>query len=259
WDRGEIPLYSRYVLRSTDEAQSFGDETEVLHRKPHETDPGNKMIQLASGRVVMPMMRVTSAVAGGYPVGTLDGGCYTSDDGGRTWVEPRQWFSLPMRGVMAPTAVELEDSTVFMVMRTQLGALFGSRSADGAETWSAPWVTTLRAPESCPALTRVPAGGDLVIVWNNSLYEPYRGHYGFRTPLSIAVSHDGGRTWGRTKHIETEAGWEFTNPAINFTSRGGLVVTYVASPMDSVDRPGRFGRSNMSLKAAIADIDWLYS
>ena len=114
-----------------------------------------------------------------------------------------------------------------------------------------------RAPESMPCLARVPQTGYLIIVWNHSLFEPEYDHSGRRNPLTVAVSKDDGRSWVKLKDLETDPTWEFTNPACHFTSGGKIIITYVASPMDNPNPPGRLGRSRMSLRAAIGDIEWL--
>ena len=106
---------------------------------------------------------------------------------------------------MEPHVEALTDGSVLMVMRTQLGSVFSCRSRDGGLTWSAPQATALRAPESCPELARHPRSGDLWLLWNDSEYDPAFGsHFGKRSPLSLAVSGDEGRTWLRRSVIESD-------------------------------------------------------
>jgi sialidase-1 len=145
-----------------------------------------------------------------------------------------------------------------MVMRAQLGSVFQSISEDGGATWSKPQTTGLRAPESCPGLLRIPQTGDLALIWNDSPYDPKFDHYGVRSPLSVAVSKDDGRTWGRSKAIESDPDWEFTNPAAIVTREGRLIIVYEASKYESLTPPGKLGRSRMHLKLAIVELDWLY-
>ena len=75
------------------------------------------------------------------------------------------------------------------------------------------------------------------------------------------MEHVGGDTIGHDHslcNIASIPEWEFSNPSVHFTSQGKVIVTYVASRMDDPEPPGRLGRSCMPLKAAIADVDWLY-
>ena len=103
-----------------------------------------------------------------------------------------------------------------------------------------------------------PTTGDLLIIWNHARFDPNFNHSGKRTPLTVAVSKDEGCTWENYKDIETDPLYEFTNPSCHFTSSGKVIITYVVSKMDNPDPPGRFRRSIMPLKAAIADVDWFY-
>jgi hypothetical protein len=97
-----------------------------------------------------------------------------------------------------------------------------------------------------------------MVIWNHSTYDPKFDHYGRRYPLTVAISRDDGQSWEKIKNIETDPAWEFTNPTCYFTSQNKVIITYVASPMDDPNPPGRLGRSKMSLKAAMADVAWLY-
>jgi len=108
-----------------------------------------------------------------------------------------------------------------MVMRRQLGALFLCESQDDGNTWSKPECTGLRAPESCPDISRVPGAGDLLMVWSNSPYDPAcRSHCGKRSPLIAAIFCDGGRTWASVRDIEDDPGRAFSNPGCRFISSG---------------------------------------
>jgi len=249
--------YSRFVWRSKDEGKTFPSQTTMYSRRFHETSPGNTMIQLSFGRLIQPIGASVTLGAGGY-AGHVMAGCYISNDDGYSWMEPTSWVDLPMRGIMEPHVVELEDGRLLMYTRTQLGAIFQSESKDGGLNWSKPQTTGVRAPESCPCLTKIPKTGDLLLVWNHSMYDPGFDHYGKRTPLTVAISRDKGRNWENFKNIESDPNWEFTNPSCNFTSQDKAIITYVASPMAIPHPPGRLGRSRMTLKAAIADIEWFY-
>ena len=162
-----------------------------------------------------------------------------------------------MRGAMEPHIIERSDGTLLMTLRTQLGAVFKSTSSDGGVNWSLAQTTGIRAPESMPCMIKIPQTGDLLLIWNDSLYHPHYDHYGKRTPLTAAISRDEGETWENFKNIETDPVFEFTNPACFFIG-DQVIIIYEASRMDNPEPPGRLGRSRMSMKAAYADIDWFY-
>jgi hypothetical protein len=83
-----------------------------------------------------------------------------------------------------------------------------------------------------------------MLIWNDSLYDPSHHHYGERSPLSIAISDDGGSTWRRAGNIEPPGDFEYTNIGCTFISTGEAIITYMAiSPA--------FTRTGIDLWAAI--------
>lgn len=244
---------SGYVWISRDEGASFAPLADAWEHRPL-GPAANVLKRLSSGRLLWPVSAPSGLVDEGQNV-WINGAVY-SDDGGLTWRESDTWVQLPMRGAMEPHVEELRDGRVLMVMRTQLGAVFQSHSSDGGATWSKPQTTGLRAPESCPELTRLTETGDLLIMWNNSLYDPaWASHFGKRTPLTVAISSDEGLTWGHLRDIETQPGWAFSNPGANPTSRGTVIFNYWCSEYRET---GRMRDWPIELRVAVADIDWLY-
>lgn len=251
-----------FVCFSDDECRTFSEprEHDVIRQN---NISGDEPVQLSTGRILLPILRLDGEWCGVGPDGRQLDTCFSSvaisDDDGRSWRRADNWVGLPLRGAMEPRIAELSDGRLLMTLRTQLGAVFASHSSDQGQTWSHPQTTGLRAPESMPSLKNIPGSKDLVIVWNHGLYDPGFDHFGKRTPLTVAISRDDGRTWERFKDIETDPDYEFTNAAIHFTSRGKMIVTYMASKMASTQPPGILGRSRIPLKAFVADVEWLYS
>jgi len=258
---GAPQVSTGYVCESSDEGQTFSRPREHDLIRRNDVD-GDELVQLSSGRIILPISRVL----GNWCSVTEDGvtadhsivSSSYSDDDGQTWQGADTWLDLPRRGAMEPRIAELRDGRLLMTMRTELGAVFQSESRDQGTTWSKPQTTGLKAPESMPCLRRIPDTGDLLLVWNNSSFDPDFDHSGKRTPLTVAISTDDGQSWRNSKDLETDPEWEFTNPSVHFTCQGKVIVTYVASRMDNPDPPGRLGRSCMPLKAAIVDLEWLY-
>jgi sialidase-1 len=157
---------------------------------------------------------------------------------------------------MEPHVEQRRDGSLLMVMRTQLGSLYQSVSKDGGKTWAKATSLRVEAPESCPELIKIPSTGDLLLVWNASRYDPrWPSHFGKRTPLSAAVSKDGGKTWGEPRHLETDPGWAFSNPGCCFTSKGRVVINYWACKYQP---SGLMANYPIHLKAALVDLRWLY-
>ena len=260
------PSISSFACFSRDECKSFSDPVTIWSKSPERSGSQGDLRQLSTGRILYPMIRLI-----GYEHQDDGGdhciaGCWYSDDEGTTWQEGG-CVDLPLRGTMEDKLEELKDGRLLMVMRTELGAVFKSHSEDGGCTWSQPQTTGLRAPESCPGLRRIPQTGDLLIVWNHSLFDPGFDHCGIRSPLTVAISKDEGETWEKIKDVETDPEWEFTNPVILVTTDGEVLIVYEASKYESLTGPGhgntgqtgRVGRDRMHLKLARFDLDWLYA
>jgi sialidase-1 len=156
-----------------------------------------------------------------------------SDDDCATWVFGQQNISLPMRGAMEPFIAELGDGRLIMVMRNQLGSLFKSYAADRGASWSLPQTTGLSIPESCPYVTNLPGSDSIMVVWNNAEYNMHwRSHYGKRSPLTAAISSDGGVTFTDFWDIENDPETAFSNPGITWTRDGVCLLTYWVCPYD---------------------------
>ena len=197
--------------------------------------------RLTSGRLLLPTVAPSAVLY--------------SDDGGRTWQPSGERIFLPMRGAGEPHVEETRDGRVLMVMRNELGSLFMSESADEGMTWSKPQTTGLRTPESCPELSRIPGTGDLLMIWNNSDYDPgFFSHYGKRSPLTAAVSCDEGRTWEHVRDIEDDPSHAFSNPGCRFITAGKAVLNYWTCEY----LPNWAMQDIIELRVAVIDTDWFY-
>ncbi len=146
-------------------------------------------------------------------------------------------ITVPMRGAMEPCIAQCADGTINMVMRTQLGSVFYSKSCDGGKTWSKPQTTGLRSPESCPCIVSVPGSDAQIVIWNNSEYDmTWYSHYGKRTPLTMAITRDSFKTFTDFYDIETDPNRVFTNPSVTVTSDGLFVLSYHTTPYSSIGR-----------------------
>ena len=242
---------SMMLCRSMDEGETFsvpqpiwsGAEFRVCRLQ----GGASSLVRLSSGSLLLPFCWM--AEGGLYRWTQMErAAAYLSDDNGRTWRQSRGDVFLPLVGASEPSVAELASGELVMSLRTQLGSVFLARSNDAGETWSMAQTTGLRAPESCTCIRRIPATNRTVLLWNNSQYNPRHHHLGVRTPLSLAVSDDGGHRWQYLFDIEDETGYEYTNLDCTFLRSGEAIVTY----MSSQERPdGGFGRECIDLKVAI--------
>jgi len=226
YHKGKPRIATHHVWRSVDEGRTFVPHSMIGDHVP--LGSCNATVKkLTSGRLLFPMCVMIPEQTDDPYGGTYDGVVYHSDDGGIRWTESNNRICLPMRGVMENHVEETRDGRVIQVMRNQLGSLFLSYSSDGGETWTKPQTSGLSTPESCPELVRIPATGDLLMIWNNSPYDPgYASHYGKRTPLTAAVSTDEGRTWGHLRNIENDPKRAYSNPGCRFTRDGRAIINY---------------------------------
>ncbi len=154
-----------------------------------------------------------------------------------------------MRGAMEASIAQLEDGGLRMSLRTQLGSVFMSRSKDEGNTWSLAQATGLSVPESCTCLRRIPGTKNLLLLFNDSEYNPRHHHFGERTPLAGAISEDGGESWRVIGDLADDPESEYTNLDCMFRSDGTAVITYMSA------RPA-WNRNRIDLRACIVKKSW---
>ena len=233
--------------RSNDDGRTWRFDRAIWTRSKGQWLQGGaaQLLRLSDGRLILPVHGGT----GSQGKQKNDAWCYLSDDKGKTWRRSKGTIKLPMRGAMEASIAEMSDGELVLSLRTQLGGPFITRSADGGETWSPAQPSGLVGPESCTCLRRIPGTDLLVLFWNSSTYLANHHHYGERTPLSVATSRDGGRSWRKTGDIETEKGVGYFNLNCTFTSSGRAIVTY------AVAKPAWQNRA-ISLKCAVIPKAW---
>lgn len=159
--------------------------------------------QMSNGRIVLPICFATSSFSmrpPGFPgftyMGNFASGSMYSDDNGETWHDSPDVLSVETPdmhtyGAVEPSAIQLKDGRVWMLMRTQRGRFYESFSQDGAR-WTPPRPTKLISSDAPAALIRL-KDGSLMLFSNACLRYPYG--YGARYVLHGAISKDEGRTW----------------------------------------------------------------
>jgi sialidase-1 len=236
---------SMMLFRSQDGGNTFVESSPIWERSEGQWLQGgaSSLVRLSNGRLLLPFHGGTGHQFSQHNVVR----CFYSDDDGYTWKLAEGMVDLPMRGAMESSVAELGDGKLVMSLRTQLGSAFLSYSEDRGETWTLAQTSGLKAPESCTCLRRIPGTDSLLLIWNDSLYDPGHHHYGERSPLSMAISDDGGNTWQRAGNIEPPGDSEYTNIDCTFISTEEAVITYMAvSPA--------FRRTGIDLRAAVCRI-----
>ena len=191
----------------------------------------NPPLFLSDGTWVLPAYQVDAE--GEYSVVAL------STDAGRTWeVHP---VPESRHRVQMSLAARPDGSLLGLFRSRAADRVYASESTDLGRTWSVPVRTTL--PNNNSAVHQIAlADGRLVVVFNDATME--RDQFRFvpagdgwrkkavRTPLTIALSEDGGRTWPYLRNLQVadieykDAPVGYSYPTILQTPDGLLHVAY---------------------------------
>jgi len=236
----DLDLFVRF---SMDEAMTFGPAVLVTSDEGYHVVNNDRVTQLSNGRLLAPAASTPDVKTVNHFVSR----CYISDDDGQSWRPGKSHVDADKRGAMEPEVIELNDGRVMMIVRTQLGIIGKSYSDDGGDTWSEMSSLGVMAPEAPATLRRVPATGNLLLIWNNT-YEAGAGHGGRRTPLTAALSHDEGLTWDDIRNLETNPEQTFSYTSLTFV-RDRAVMSYWVS-----EESGRYSSRFRSLP-----VRWFYT
>ncbi|HEY8456805.1 MAG TPA: sialidase family protein [Actinopolymorphaceae bacterium] len=160
-------------------------------------------------------------------------------DQGRTWQEHVVPGSL---GRVQMTVVQRDDGSLFGLLRSRAAdRIYASVSTDLGHTWSEPVPTELPNNNSAIQMVRL-ASGALVLAFNDASLERDQFRWvpaknglrkkAVRTPLTLAMSTDGGSTWPYRRNVQmadleyrdNEMGYSY--PSIIQTRDGALHVAY---------------------------------
>jgi predicted neuraminidase len=98
-----------------------------------------------------------------------------------------------------------------------IGRICRADAPDGGRSWLPAEPTDLPNPN---------AGIDAVKMRDGRIALVYNPTRRGRSPLSLAVSDDGGGTWRKVLDLDAEEGREFSYPAIIESRDGRLLITY---------------------------------
>ncbi|MBW3538850.1 MAG: exo-alpha-sialidase [Planctomycetes bacterium] len=213
------------VRFSSDELATFSPPLRITADPGYHVVNNDRVTQLSSGRLIVPAASTADVKTENHFVSH----CYLSDDGGRTWRKGKGVVDAARRGAMEPEVVELTDGRLLMIVRTQLGTIGRSYSQDGGETWSDLESLGVQSPEAPATLRRIPATGDLLLIWNNT-YVPGAGHGGPRTPLTAALSADEGDSWRIVDDLEADPKRTFSYTSLTFVGHRAVMSYWESDP-----------------------------
>ena len=228
--------------RSSDEAVSWSEPVNCLDcisQQDYYVLNNDRVIKLQNGRIIFAAARhsIYNATAD-FPAGEV---CFFySDDDGVSWSKAEQELKCPFPkdplGFQEPGLFDMEDGTIWCYIRTGLGFQFQSFSKDNGETWSSPEPNTFFSSPSSPMLVK--SFKDLTLAVFNPvpehiLREDDEEFWG-RTPYTLAVSHDNGKTFSRENlfFIEDDLNNGYCYPAIIEGESYCLVAYYHSNNTD---------------------------
>jgi Neuraminidase (sialidase) len=207
---------------SNDETKTWSDPRPcITDREGYFVLNNNRVIQLQNGRLVFAVALHQSPGDQNFSrIGRL--WSYYSDDNGRSWNSGQEVQNPEGIVTQEPGLVELKNGDILMFIRSDAGVQCISCSKDKGERWSPVQHSNIKSPLSPASIARIPSTGDLLLVWNNNDGED-PAIKGQRTPFSVAVSEDEGKTWEKIKNIETDPDGWYCYTAIHFTRKGVLL------------------------------------
>jgi hypothetical protein len=209
------------VRFSSDEAKTWTEPREcITDKEGYFVLNNNRVIQLKNGRLLMAVNLYNIAEGSSLPKGSL--WSYYSDDNGRTWTSGQLVPNPENFLTQEPGIVELKNGNIFMIIRSNIGVQGISYSNDKGETWSPVARSNIKSPVSPASIERIPSTGDLLLVWNNNGGED-PAIKGKRTPLTVAISKDEGKTWQKIKNVEADPDGWYCYIAIHFTDKDVLL------------------------------------
>ncbi|MGV3556503.1 sialidase family protein [Larkinella arboricola] len=206
---------------SADEAKTWSQPVAcITDKQGYFVLNNNRVIQLKNGRLLMAVAQHQSLGGKWQNQGTLFS--YYSDDNGATWKSSPAVPNAQNVLTQEPGVVELKDGRVMMIIRAGGGFQQVSYSTDKGQTWSQIEASNLHSPVSPATIARIPSTKDLLVVWNNN-DGSNPAIKGKRTPLTVAISKDEGKTWQHVRNIETDPDGWYCYIAIHFTKKDVLL------------------------------------
>ena len=200
-----------FMIISDDETKTWSAPIKCVQEPGYYTINNDRIVQLKNGRIILPVAYYATDGSTG------NNGLYSyySDDSGETWYKSQAVPNPNHVELQEPGVVELKNGDLMMFIRTNVGVQYLSYSQDKGEHWSTVQPSNIRSPLSPASIKRIPSTGDLLLVWNDN-YDPKHKDGGNRSPLSMAISKNDGKTWEKKKTIESDPyGW-YCYTAIQF-------------------------------------------
>lgn len=211
--------------------------------------------QLRDGRIVYPFCFLTK-IKSQFAVSAM-----LSDDDGKTWTRSQSVMTTGgggfESGASEPTAVELPDGRLWMLIRAQSGFLWESFSRDRGTTWRAARESDLPS-SNAPATALRLRTGEIAVAWNNHVDSNYA-----RQSLVVGLTKDG-KSFNGLRELDFT---DFTDDPVasiphstysflTETREGDLAISYNKGNWSRNNRPcfARVSRAWIQDKRVVADL-----
>ncbi len=205
----KISDWKTFVMTSVDGGKSWSEAEELVL---NDTSGGrgpvkNKPLRLNDGKILAP----ASTEQGAWRpfVDIFDGD---------------KWYKRSMSvcdndglGLIQPTLWTSGEGNIHAMLRSNKGFIYRSDSCDYGESWAECYPTDI--PNNNSGIDCVTIEDKLLLVCN-----PVTKNWGERTPLTVFLSRDNGKTFEKLIDLETEEG-EFSYPSI-VTKNGVVYIVY---------------------------------
>lgn len=194
----------------------------------------NKPIRMSNGDVILPIYSEWLGTKANFLISTRDSFAKGAIES--------KWKKIgPIPGnIEQPTVVELEPGHLLAYLRTANGSKYKKwiaqiESLDYGRHWTKPKITELPNPNSGCDMVKL-KNGHIVLIFNDS---PTR-----RSPLSLAISEDGGKSWPYKRVLEQDDKLSFAYPGIIQAEDGTLWCSYT-------------NKSGINIRTAHFDEEWI--
>ena len=212
---------------STDEVETWSAPVAVItDQAGYFVVNNNRVIQLKNGRLLVPASLHQTPGSAFQNRGRIF--VYYSDDSGATWHSSTEVSNPQLMVSQEPGVVELKDGSVMMLMRSDVGVQLTSGSTDSGLTWTPMVKSNIPSPRGPTSIARIPSTDELLMVWNNN------GSTDRRTPLTMAVSKDEGKSWIHIADLESDPADWYCYTAVHFTEKDVLLAYGIDMQLSAV-------------------------
>ena len=264
-----------FFRTSYDDAGTWTEPQLMISQPGYYVVNNDRLCQTSSGRIILPYAYSPNVGL----VEKSECGVIYSDDYGKNWTPGKQQIKINRENVRTPLSladnsgniwrqtldagifcqepgvIERDDGSLLMWARTNGAYMYMAVSNDGSDTWSdfqaAPDIISPVSPQS---IKKIPGTGRMLCVYNDhSDFRYGETEWNWRTPLSLAVSDDGGRSWRRIGDLESDRSHSYCYTSILFLE-DSVFFTYYQSV--ECEKDGQMLRRNLaSLKIKCVHMD----